>query len=154
MLYEIHIDNNGDGVADVTYQFTLQDRDRRSAARSSTTSDRSSRSRASTGTAASSTRHPSRATAARPKSSAKNLRCPPCNIGPLSTPNYASLAAAAVHAHSGGRKVFAGQRAEAFFVDLGSIFDLGDLRPIANLHATFGLPALAAAPGRQHDRRQ
>jgi len=43
--------------------------------------------------------------------------------------------------------VFAGQRAEAFFVDLGAIFDLGDLRPIANLHATFGLPALSAAKG-------
>jgi hypothetical protein len=57
------------------------------------------------------------------------------------------LAAAAVHELSGGRKVFAGQRAEAFFVDLGAIFDLGDLRPIANLHATFGLPALAAASG-------
>jgi Domain of unknown function (DUF4331) len=30
--------------------------------------------------------------------------------------------------------VFAGQRAEAFYVDLGSIFDLGDLRPFQNLH--------------------
>jgi hypothetical protein len=48
---------------------------------------------------------------------------------------------------SNGSVVFAGQRAEAFFVDLGAIFDLGDLRPIANLHATFGLPALQAAPG-------
>jgi hypothetical protein len=45
-----------------------------------------------------------------------------------------------------GRRVFAGQRAEAFFVDLGAIFDLGDLRPIANLHNTFGLPALKATP--------
>jgi hypothetical protein len=73
--------------------------------------------------------------------------CPPCNIGPLSTPNYAALASAAITALPGGRKVFAGQRAEAFYVDLGSIFDLGVLRPIANLHATFGLPGLAAMPG-------
>jgi hypothetical protein len=43
--------------------------------------------------------------------------------------------------------VFAGQRAEAFYVDLGAIFDLGDLRPFEQLHATFGLPALAQAPG-------
>jgi len=43
--------------------------------------------------------------------------------------------------------VFAGQRAEAFYVDLGSIFDLGNLRPFANLHATFGLPGLAKEPG-------
>ncbi|MCM8749578.1 DUF4331 domain-containing protein [Thermomicrobiaceae bacterium CFH 74404] len=34
----------------------------------------------------------------------------------------------------GGRKVFAGQREEAFFVDLGAIFDLGTLRPFQNLH--------------------
>jgi hypothetical protein len=48
-----------------------------------------------------------------------------------------------------GRVVFAGQRAEAFFVDLGAIFDLGDLRPIANLHNTFMIPnlSLSAAPG-------
>ena len=33
-----------------------------------------------------------------------------------------------------GEKVFAGQRNDAFFVDLGAIFDLGDLRPFQNLH--------------------
>jgi hypothetical protein len=40
------------------------------------------------------------------------LACPPCNIGPLSTPNYPKLAAAAVHDLGGGVRVFAGQRAE------------------------------------------
>ena len=72
------------------------------------------------------------------------LTCPPCNIGPLSTPDYPSLAAAAVHSLPGGRTVFAGQRAEGFYVDLGAVFDLGDLRPFANLHAFGHLPA---APG-------
>ena len=75
------------------------------------------------------------------------LACPPCNIGPLSTPDYSALAAQAVHQLGGGITVFAGQRAEAFYVDLGSIFDLADLRPFANLHATFGLPGLKAGPG-------
>jgi Domain of unknown function (DUF4331) len=61
---------------------------------------------------------------------ATNLHCPPCNIGPLSTPNYANaLAKPAVHTLADGTKVFAGQRAEGFYVDLGSIFDLGNLRP-------------------------
>jgi len=69
----------------------------------------------------------------------RNLACPPCNIGPLSTPAYTSLADAAVHSLGGGRKVFAGQRAEGFYVDLGSIFDLGDLRPFASDHNHFGL---------------
>ncbi len=66
---------------------------------------------------------------------ADNLACPPCNIGPRSTPNYAKLAQAAVHDLPGGGKVFAGQRREGFYVDLGSIFDLGALRPVQNLHA-------------------
>jgi hypothetical protein len=35
--------------------------------------------------------------------------------------------------------VFAGQRAEGFYVDLGAIFDLGDLRPFEQAHNTFGL---------------
>jgi hypothetical protein len=33
-----------------------------------------------------------------------------------------------------GTKVFAGQRADPFFVDLGSVFDLGTLRPFQSLH--------------------
>ncbi|HEX6110300.1 MAG TPA: DUF4331 domain-containing protein, partial [Ktedonobacteraceae bacterium] len=65
---------------------------------------------------------------------ASNLACPPCNIGPRSTPNYQQLAGAAVHKLPGGGRVFAGQRAEGFYVDLGSIFDLADLRPFQNLH--------------------
>jgi hypothetical protein len=39
--------------------------------------------------------------------------------------------------------VFAGQRLEGFYIDLGAIFDLGDLRPFQNLH----IAAMAAAPG-------
>lgn len=59
------------------------------------------------------------------------LYCPPCNIGPRSTPNYSQLSGYAVYTLATGEKVFAGQRAEGFFVDLGSIFDLGDLRPLS-----------------------
>jgi hypothetical protein len=39
-----------------------------------------------------------------------------------------------VHTLLGGCKVFAGQRSDSFFVDLGSIFDLGTLRPFEHLH--------------------
>jgi Domain of unknown function (DUF4331) len=64
-----------------------------------------------------------------------NLPCPPCNVGPRSTPNYATaLGKPAVQTLPGGTKVFAGQRQEGFFVDLGAIFDLGDLRPFQHLH--------------------
>jgi hypothetical protein len=40
--------------------------------------------------------------------------------------------------------VFAGQRGEGFYVDLGSIFDLGALRPFQSLHL---IPTPPAAPG-------
>src|SRR6266849_1878346 len=75
-----------------------------------------------------------------------DLACPPCNVGPRSTPMYkVKLADAAIHDLSGGHgKVFAGQRQEGFYVDLGSIFDLGALRPFQNLHL---IPLPAVTPG-------
>jgi hypothetical protein len=77
-----------------------------------------------------------------------NLACPPCNIGPLSTPNYPKLAAEAVHDLGGGTTVFAGQRAEGFYVDLGAIFDLGNLRPFEELHNQYGMHVFSKpAPG-------
>ena len=63
-----------------------------------------------------------------------NAWTPPDNIGPRSTPNYDALAAAAVTPLPGGGKVFAGQRDDPFFVDLGSIFDLAGLRPFNPFH--------------------
>src|SRR5262252_5753807 len=65
---------------------------------------------------------------------ANDLACPPCNIGPRSTPNYDALAAAAIHHLPSGETVFAGQRQDGFFVDLGAIFDLGDIREFNELH--------------------
>jgi hypothetical protein len=65
---------------------------------------------------------------------ASGLATPPVNIGPRSTPNYEALAAAAVASLEGGGKVFAGQRDDPFFVDLGSVFDLLGLRPLNQAH--------------------
>jgi hypothetical protein len=79
----------------------------------------------------------------RSKVIAHHLACPPVNVGKRSTPDYAALATQAVH-KVGRRRVFAGQRADAFHVDLGSVFDLGALRPVQNLH----LIPMAADAGR------
>jgi len=65
---------------------------------------------------------------------ATNVKCPPCNIGPRSTPNYGKLAKDAVRKLDSGETVFAGQRSDGFFVDLGAIFDLGDIRELNSLH--------------------
>jgi hypothetical protein len=146
VLYQILIDNNGDGSADVTYQFEFTSENTipstflyNDGPITSLTSSSWNRRQSYNVTRVDSQ--------GRSTLLARNVPCPPCNIGPLSTPNYAGLASDAITSLSGGRKVFAGQRAEAFFVDLGAIFELGVLRPIANLHATFGLPGLSAMPG-------
>jgi len=73
----------------------------------------------------------------------EGLPTPPVNIGPRSTPDYANLAAAAVRTLPGGIKVFAGQRDDPFYVDLGSVFDLLGLRPFNAFHV---IP-LAPEPG-------
>ena len=145
VLYEIHIDNNGDGRADVSYQFQF-----------TTTVANPNTFLYNTGPIQSLTdpnwNRRQSYTVTRVTGDGgifgdqpgghllgHNLACPPCNIGPLSTPDYAALASAAVHNLGGGRSVFAGQRAEGFYVDLGAIFDLGDLRPFASAHNDFGL---------------
>jgi Domain of unknown function (DUF4331) len=56
------------------------------------------------------------------------LLTPPDNIGPRSTPNYPSLAVAGVHKLADGTTVFAGQREDPFFGDIGAIFDLVAIR--------------------------
>jgi hypothetical protein len=139
--YEIHVDNNGDGIADLTYrfEFRVEVRNPDSFLYNTgpiTTLDSPNFNRRQF------------YTLSRVDGSGKvsvlagKLACPPCNVGPRSTPNYAALAAQAVYDLPGGLKVFAGQRREGFYVDLGAIFDLGDLRPFQNLHV---IPTASAA---------
>jgi Domain of unknown function (DUF4331) len=141
VLYEIHIDNDGDAVDDITYQFRFQTKLRNpntflyNTGRIHSLDDPNWNKRQFY-------------SVTKVKDSGKTvlaeaLASPPCNIGPFSTPNYAALAREAVHLLPSGEKVFAGQRAEGFYVDLGSVFDLVDLRPFQNLH----LNPLPAAPG-------
>jgi hypothetical protein len=56
------------------------------------------------------------------------LLTPPDNIGPRSTPGYHALAMAGVHDLNDGSKVFAGQRDDGFFGDIGAAFDLVAIR--------------------------
>jgi len=145
--YEIHVDNNGDGQPDVTYRFQFQTRLRNPDTFLYNTGPILS---------LDSPNWNRRQFCTVSKVNAQGgitplgagLPCPPCNIGPLSTPDYPALAGAAVHGLGGGVKLFAGQRAEGFYVDLGSIFDLANLRPFQQLHNQFGMNVFAGpAPG-------
>jgi len=55
-----------------------------------------------------------------------NLLTPPDNVGPASFPgnSYHAVARNAIHTLPAGIKVFAGQRDDPFFADLGHVFDL------------------------------
>jgi Domain of unknown function (DUF4331) len=141
VLYQIHIDNDGDGQADISYQFrfhtTVRDPDTflyNTGQITSLTSPNWNRVQ---------TYDVSVVSGGSFATLGSGLPCPPCNIGPRSTPDYAALAAAAINSLGGGITVFAGQRAEEFYVDLGSIFDLGDLRPFQEAHVI----STPAAPG-------
>lgn len=136
ILYQIHIDNDGDAKANISYQFrfktvnTNPDTFLYNTGPIGSLSD-SNWNRRQTFSLNKVTHGPGKST--KTKTLGDGLATPPANIGPRSTPNYESLAAAAVHT-LGSTKVFAGQRADAFFVDLGSVFDLGTLRPFQDLH--------------------
>jgi len=53
----------------------------------------------------------------------------PSNVGPATMPNYEDLASQGIYTDSStGIKVFAGQRAETFYIDLGAVFDTVNLR--------------------------
>jgi hypothetical protein len=145
VLYEINIDNDGDGEPDVTYEFRFETVIANQDTFLYNTGPITSLASASWNRRQTYTL--SRVSCGSSTILGEGFSCPPCNIGPLSTPDYASLAGEAVHPLPGGGQVFAGQRAEGFYVDLGAVFDLGDLRPLAAAHNTFGIPGLHLSSG-------
>jgi Domain of unknown function (DUF4331) len=142
--YEIKVDNNGDGEEDVTYRFRFH-----------TTTGNPNTFLYNTGPINTlsdadwnvrQTYSVTRISKDGSEVLGTNIPVPPVNIGPRSTPGYGALAAAAIASLPGGTKVFAGQRDDPFYVDLGSIFDLAGLRPFNSLHA-IPLPNEAGVDG-------
>jgi hypothetical protein len=137
VLYEIHVNNRGDATRDVSFQFKFSTKVRNDKTFLYNTGP-------ITSIASPNWNRPQFYTVTRidwkgdkvrkETVLGKGLRTPPVNVGPRSTPNYAKLSSEAVHAVKQGARVFCGQRADAFHVDLGSIFDLGALRPLNEAH--------------------
>src|SRR6266487_1417282 len=142
VLYSIFIDNDGDALPDITYQFrfntTLRNEDTflyNTGKIESLDSENWNKRQfydVSVIHSRGHGKHHHQQDGKGKKLNKDPLACPPCNIGPRSTPNYDALAAAAVHDLPGGISVFAGQRNDGFFVDLGAIFDLADIREITS----------------------
>jgi len=147
-VYEIHIDNNGDGKEDITYQFQFRTDVRNPATFLYNTGPVLTLDSANLNVRQFYT--VTRILGARRTGAqavlGSTFQVAPANIGPKSTPDYPSLANAAVATFAnGGGKVFAGPREDPFFVDIGSIVDLATLRPIQQLHKV--PPMAASAPG-------
>jgi len=140
VLYEIHFVHHGGRRAAITYQFrfrteiTNPDTFLYNTGPIASIHDHAHWTRPQFFSVRRVARHP-RSSAEHAELLAERLACPPVNVGVRSTPNYAAtFTQAAVHQLPGGGRVFAGQRADGFSVDLGSIFDLGALRPFQHLH--------------------
>jgi Domain of unknown function (DUF4331) len=142
VLYALHVDNDGDADEDITYEFRFTTQVRNpntflyNTGPITSLDDPDWNIRQSYSV----TRVGERG---RGEVLGQNLATPPVNVGPRSTPDYPALASAAVSDLPGGIKVFAGQRDDPFYVDLGSVFDLAGLRPFNMLHV---LP-LPTTPG-------
>ncbi|HEX8074583.1 MAG TPA: DUF4331 domain-containing protein [Thermoleophilaceae bacterium] len=130
--YYINVDNTGDGRKDVRYEFQFKTKivNRESFAFATpevrSLSDPHLNVRQSYSVVREQFNRKGREV--RSKRIAKGLPTVPANIGPKTMPDYNSLAAQGVRTLSGGGRVFAGQRDDPFFVDLGTTFDSIDFR--------------------------
>lgn len=145
--YDIYVDNTGDGVEDVTYRFRFQTRftnpdsilgmaaPNQALAGTGgiepliTSLDDPDYNEPQTYSVTRIDRH----TGKRGKVIATGLLTPPNNIGERTTPNYeTALAQPAVYPLPNGGRVFAGQRDEGFYIDVGGVFDTLKLKSISS----------------------
>jgi hypothetical protein len=75
---------------------------------------------------------------------ADGLIAVPSNVGPRTMPDYAALAAQGVYPLDNGMRVFAGQRDDPFYIDLGAVFDTLNLRaPGTDMLSGFNVHTIA-----------
>jgi hypothetical protein len=124
VVYEIHVDNNGDAVEDVTFQWRFTTEVRNPATFLHNTGVVSTLDSANLNvrqfyrlTRIDGPRRTGTVTEL-----SGRLPVPPPNIGPRSTPNYGAIGGG-IQQLPNNIRAFAGQRDEGFYVDLG-IFDL------------------------------
>ncbi len=153
VLYEIKIDNTGDGVEDVTYQFRFSNQTKNP----DTVLGMASPNEALKGKGGVdplitslndedfneyqtySVTRVDHSSGKKGKLIATVLTTPPCNIGKRTTPEYQALAERAVNDLPNGMKVFAGQRDEGFYIAVNEIFDTLNLSSITDSGAKDGL---------------
>lgn len=74
----------------------------------------------------------------------KDLIAVPSNVGPRTMPDYESLAAQGLYELDNDVRVFAGQRDDPFYIDLGAVFDTLNLRsPGTDMLSGFNVHTIA-----------
>ena len=127
--YYIHIDNTGDGRPDVSYRYQFK----------TTVKNKNSFLYALPGASGyddpklnvvqrysivrETWSYHGKKASVHAKTIARGLPSAPPNIGPKTMPNYSVFEQGAIKSLHDGTKVFAGQRDDPFFVDLGATFD-------------------------------
>lgn len=152
-LYEIHIDNNGDAREDLTFQFRFTNTYKGIALPTGAGTNVAIPliNAGAVDTSAANlnvvetykvnlvrgNRRSGQSTAVTANDGSSTFTKPTDNIGTKSIPNYASYANSYIYnvnipgCSASGSKLFVGQRAEGFVVNLGQVFDLVNLDPTA-----------------------
>lgn len=148
-LYEIHIDNTGDGKEDITFQFRFKNtlKDLTVAAGGKTISvplanigpisDANAPTQNISETYTLDIVRGNRRSGNR-QAIGTTFTKPIDNIGEKSVPNYETYARSFIHnitipgCDAGQGRVFVGQRREPFFINLGEVFDLINLNPLGS----------------------
>ena len=142
VLYELHADNDRDGEDDITYEFKFDSTIENPGQFVATVAIPPVTALEGPDAAGLSTKQRYTVTEVRPCNpgrknlcraqlfSGQTLSAVPSNIGPLTTPEYEkNLAKKGIYTDPAtGVRVFAGQRAETFAIDLGAVFDTLNLR--------------------------
>ncbi len=150
ILYDVKIDNTGDGNEDITYRFTFQTQFVNDKSVLGMTAPNQDATISTLDDPDYNQRQTYTVTKIRRNMLGRMTRqvigqglvVPPNNIGKRATPNYENLAAQAIYTLRSGERVFAGQRDEGFYLDLGGTFDNLALRSIAETGSVDSLAGL------------
>jgi hypothetical protein len=154
ILYEMKIDNNHDGVPDITFQFQFQTQITNPGIFTGFVGNLAGippitaiNGVGSQGLGIQQTYSINMVTSAGsfPISDDQVLYTVPTNVGPRTMPNNASLVQQGIYTLDNGIRVFAGTVADPFFIDLGGVFDS------LNLRASVAPVLSAAVDGDDHN---
>jgi hypothetical protein len=141
ILYEMKIDNNHDGIPDITFQFRFQTQIQNPGVFTGFVGNLAGfppitalNGAGSQGFSLRQTYSVTMVTSAGSQvlSDTQALYAVPTNVGPNTMPNYPALMQQGIYTLYNGIRVFAGTVADPFFIDLGGVFDSLNMRKTAS----------------------